>query len=107
MARRLPAGLSARQHFWAGTRRRIRRSMAPSDGVLRSWLSRASIQNRFLERGLIEQPDLIILADETLLDAPDAGVLANQQTASAIFINTQQADSLVERYSIRTSGRCR
>ncbi len=54
-----------------------------------------------LERGVIEQPDLIILADETLLEAPDAGVLASQDAASAIFINTSDAEALVSKYDIR------
>lgn len=53
-----------------------------------------------LERGVIEQPDLILLADETLLETPDANVLANQKSASAIFINTASAAPLVDRYDI-------
>ena len=53
-----------------------------------------------LERGVIEQPDLIVLADETLLDTADANVLANQQTASAIFINTENADRLRDQRDI-------
>ncbi len=53
-----------------------------------------------LERGVIEQPDLIILADETLLDTPDANVLANQESASAIFINSPTAERLQEQYDI-------
>lgn len=52
------------------------------------------------ERGVIEQPDLIVLADETLLDNPDAKVLAGQESASAIFINTQAAGALAERHGI-------
>ncbi|MCH5377734.1 MAG: 2-oxoacid:acceptor oxidoreductase family protein [Planctomycetes bacterium] len=54
-----------------------------------------------LERGLIEQPDYIVLADETLLDAPDAQVLANQEFASGLFINTENPQPLIERYAIR------
>ena len=53
-----------------------------------------------LERGVIEQPDLIVLADETLLETLDAQVLANQQSASAVFINTQDAGALIDRYQI-------
>ena len=53
-----------------------------------------------LERGVIEHPDLIVLADETLLQTPDAGVLANQQTAAAILINTQDAAPLIQRHGI-------
>jgi pyruvate ferredoxin oxidoreductase gamma subunit len=56
--------------------------------------------DRILERGVIEQPDLIVLADETLLDSRDAQVLSNQQSASAIFINTQDARPLIEQYGI-------
>jgi pyruvate ferredoxin oxidoreductase gamma subunit len=53
-----------------------------------------------LERGVIEHPDLIILADETLLDKPDANVLANQESASAIFINTPSAEHLQDKHDI-------
>jgi pyruvate ferredoxin oxidoreductase gamma subunit len=53
-----------------------------------------------LERGVIEHPDLIVLADETLLETPDANVLANQEFASAIFINTHCADPLVDKHGI-------
>jgi pyruvate ferredoxin oxidoreductase gamma subunit len=55
-----------------------------------------------LERGVIERPDLIVLADETLLDAVDANVLEGQQSASAIFVNTQNADALVQKYNLAT-----
>ncbi len=54
-----------------------------------------------LERGVIEQPDLIVLADETLLNSPEAGVLANQQSAAAIFVNTQNSGSLIDQYGIK------
>lgn len=53
-----------------------------------------------LERGVIEQPDFILLADETLLDSVDANVLANQESASAIFINTPEAGPIVSKYGI-------
>jgi len=53
-----------------------------------------------LERGVIEQPDLIVLADETLLDAADAHVLAGQESASALFINTARKEELVEKHKI-------
>lgn len=39
------------------------------------------------ERGVIERPHIIVVADETLLDDPLAGVLAGQRTASAVFVN--------------------
>jgi pyruvate ferredoxin oxidoreductase gamma subunit len=55
---------------------------------------------RILERGVIEQPDLIVLADETLLEFPEAEVLANQQTASAIFVNAPLAAALIARHGI-------
>jgi len=54
-----------------------------------------------LERGPIATPDLIVVADETLLRDPMAGVLAGQDGASAIFINTSTAESLVEQFQIR------
>lgn len=53
-----------------------------------------------LERGFIAHPDLIVLADETLLNDPTAGVLAGQNTASAIFINSRSVDSLVADHGI-------
>ncbi len=56
--------------------------------------------DRILERGVIEQPDLIVLADETLLQTPDAQVLSNQQSASAIFINAPDAGPLIDQYGI-------
>ncbi|WP_152053788.1 2-oxoacid:acceptor oxidoreductase family protein [Tautonia marina] len=39
------------------------------------------------ERGVISEPDLIIVADATLLDDPATGVLDGQQCASAVFLN--------------------
>lgn len=53
-----------------------------------------------LERGVIEQPDLILLADETLLDTADANVLANQEFASAIFVNTPDAKRFQDQHDI-------
>lgn len=47
-----------------------------------------------LERGIIANPDLIIVADETLLSDPLAGVLAGQEAASAIFVNTDSPESV-------------
>ena len=44
-----------------------------------------------LERGPIAAPDLIVLADETLLRDSSAGVLRGQEAASAIFINAQES----------------
>jgi pyruvate ferredoxin oxidoreductase gamma subunit len=44
-----------------------------------------------LERGVIDLPHLIILADETLLDDPAAGVLKGQEQASAVFVNVASA----------------
>lgn len=40
------------------------------------------------ERGMIADPDLIIVADETLLDEPSAGVLRGQSSASTLFLNS-------------------
>ncbi|OFV99797.1 MAG: hypothetical protein A3F68_10840 [Acidobacteria bacterium RIFCSPLOWO2_12_FULL_54_10] len=44
-----------------------------------------------LERGFIADPSIIILADETLLDDPAAGVLSGQENASVLFLNTASA----------------
>ena len=57
-------------------------------------------RNAILERGVIEQPDLIVLADDTLLDSPDANVLARQEATSAVFINTTNPELLVEKHAI-------
>jgi len=53
-----------------------------------------------LERGVIAHPDLIVLADETLLNDPTAGVLAGQDSASAIFINSQSTEPLIAEHGI-------
>ncbi|WP_169977796.1 2-oxoacid:acceptor oxidoreductase family protein [Tautonia rosea] len=48
----------------------------------------ARIGNRPIdERGVISEPDLILVADATLLDDPAAGVLAGNEAASALFLN--------------------
>jgi pyruvate ferredoxin oxidoreductase gamma subunit len=54
-----------------------------------------------LERGVIEEPDLIVIGDETLLGDPGAGVLVGQQAARAVFINTGEPTALVEKYEIK------
>jgi pyruvate ferredoxin oxidoreductase gamma subunit len=48
-----------------------------------------------LERGIIEHPDLIIVADETLLEDLAAGVLSGQDSASALFLNTPSEPSAI------------
>jgi pyruvate ferredoxin oxidoreductase gamma subunit len=54
------------------------------------------------ERGQIAKPDLLLVADETLLDDPVAGVLLGCENASAVFVNSPRPDSeLVSRYSLR------
>lgn len=57
------------------------------------------------ERGMIAQPDLIVLADDTLLNDPAAGVLAGQETASAIFLNAEDPAPLVAQYHIAPPAR--
>lgn len=54
-----------------------------------------------LERGTIDHPDLIILADETLLKDPAAGVLNGQESASAIFINCDDAAKLKREFHLK------
>ena len=44
-----------------------------------------------LERGIIERPDLIVIGDETLIDDPLAAPLAGRESASAVFVNTDDA----------------
>jgi pyruvate ferredoxin oxidoreductase gamma subunit len=41
-----------------------------------------------LERGMISDPDFIVVADETLLTESEAGVLVGHEFASAVFVNS-------------------
>jgi pyruvate ferredoxin oxidoreductase gamma subunit len=52
------------------------------------------------ERGVIQSPDLIVVADETLLADPGAGVLAGQESASAVLVNAEPDGGLAERFKI-------
>ena len=54
-----------------------------------------------LERGAIAHPDLIVLADETLLEDSAAGVLAGQEFASGFFVNSTNGQTLLEKYQIK------
>lgn len=54
-----------------------------------------------LERGTIDSPDLIVIADETLLNDRVAAVLAGQATASAVFVNAASSDGLADKYGIQ------
>ena len=58
-------------------------------------------KSRILERGTIADPDLIVIADETLLQDPAAGVLVGQEAASAFFINCASPSSLIQQHAIR------
>ncbi|MBI3468754.1 MAG: 2-oxoacid:acceptor oxidoreductase family protein [Planctomycetes bacterium] len=65
-----------------------------------------------LERGSIEQPDLIIVADETLLDDSAASVLVGLPAAAAVFVNCDRAAAarihlpeLARRVAFDVSGR--
>jgi pyruvate ferredoxin oxidoreductase gamma subunit len=53
------------------------------------------------ERGLIDSPDLIVIADETLLNDRGAAVLAGQESASVVFVNAASSDGMVEKYGIK------
>jgi pyruvate ferredoxin oxidoreductase gamma subunit len=59
-----------------------------------------------LERGPIAMPNLIVLADETLLQDASAGVLRGQEVAGAIFVNTQQAEPLLATFDIHPRVLC-
>lgn len=66
------------------------------------------------ERGLIERPDILLIADETLLADPFAPVLTGQEAASVLFVNTSDPESIPERETIQppvftydVSGRAR
>ena len=54
-----------------------------------------------LERGVIANPNLIIVADETLLKDPGAAVLAGQETADAVFVNTKETSALADQFNIK------
>jgi pyruvate ferredoxin oxidoreductase gamma subunit len=54
-----------------------------------------------MERGVIVDPDLIVVADETLLADPAAGVLVGANLASALFVNTvHPPDALARQYGV-------
>ena len=54
-----------------------------------------------LERGVIAEPDLLLIADETLLADPAARVLAGSDRASALFVNSYgEAQLLASRHGI-------
>jgi pyruvate ferredoxin oxidoreductase gamma subunit len=46
-----------------------------------------------LERGVIEEPDLIVIGDETLFDDAGAGVLVGQNHASVLLVNAESQDA--------------
>lgn len=54
-----------------------------------------------LERGVIAQPDLIVIGDETLLRDSAVGVLTGQQSARAVFVNVDDASGLAEQHQIQ------
>lgn len=54
-----------------------------------------------LERGVIAEPDLIVIGDETLLGDPAAGVLVGQQSARAVLINAVEPTAMAEKYRIQ------
>ena len=55
-------------------------------------------EDPILERGVIEQPDLIVIGDETLLDSP--GVLAGQESVAAIFLNANSDEILLKKFPV-------
>jgi pyruvate ferredoxin oxidoreductase gamma subunit len=53
------------------------------------------------ERGIISRPDLVIVADDTLVPVPAAGVLAGISAATVLLINTtESADTWQHRLNI-------
>ena len=51
---------------------------------------------RILERGVIERPDLIVVGDETLLEDPAANTLSGHSTAAAIFVNAERGAAIAQ-----------
>lgn len=47
-----------------------------------------------LERGIIGDPDLVVVADETLVPIPAAGVLAGCSARTVLLINSAEADTV-------------
>jgi pyruvate ferredoxin oxidoreductase gamma subunit len=53
------------------------------------------------ERGAVVDPDLILVADETLLTDPAAGVLVGHELVSAVFVNSRrEGPSLASQHAI-------
>ncbi|MBI3603091.1 MAG: 2-oxoacid:acceptor oxidoreductase family protein [Nitrospirae bacterium] len=52
-----------------------------------------------LERGLIASPDLVVVADETLLSDPAARVCEGVTDATAVFVNTMRAPDALRKES--------
>ena len=46
------------------------------------------------ERGIIHQPDLVIVADESLITIPPAGILAGANQKTVMFMNSSESSSL-------------
>ena len=73
---------------------RILESTVSNDAVRqwrRSSVSRAPIH----ERGLLSQPDLVVLADDTLLSDPAAQPLAGADATTVLLINTTKDEAAV------------
>jgi pyruvate ferredoxin oxidoreductase gamma subunit len=51
-----------------------------------------------LERGVIVDPDLIVVGDETLLGDTAAGALVGLESARAVFVNTRDAGRVHEKF---------
>jgi pyruvate ferredoxin oxidoreductase gamma subunit len=53
------------------------------------------------ERGVVLDPDLIVVGDETLLSDPMAGVLKGSDVASAVFVNSSRnSEAIAGQYQI-------
>ncbi len=54
-----------------------------------------------LERGIINNPDIVIIADESLIEDPAAAPLQGTDSSTIIVINTTRPQDIMERYSIK------
>jgi pyruvate ferredoxin oxidoreductase gamma subunit len=53
------------------------------------------------ERGVIQRPDLVIVADETLVPVPAAGVLSGLRPRTVLLVNSQESpDSFRHRFNV-------
>jgi len=63
-------------------------------------------QDAILERGPISSPDIILIADETLLNDPQSAPLCGAEPSTLIFVNSDHKpeDKLSQKFSVTTAN---